>query len=68
MIDSRYEWECPVCGHYINLHRDHIGDPLRCPICGHTMRPKQYSSFEINPWDIKWMNDCIREPNPWFYR
>lgn len=42
--ESKYEWECPVCGHYENFHRMHIGDPVVCPNCGNFMEPKKYYS------------------------
>ena len=46
---SKYEWECPVCGAYLNMGHEHIGDPPKCHKCGHYMQPKVYHT-EVSPY------------------
>ncbi len=43
-IPSKYEWVCPVCGNYINMGHEHVGDAPQCSKCGHTMQPKVYDT------------------------
>jgi len=50
--ESKFEWVCPVCGHYINFGHENYDVPV-CQRCGHAMERKRYYK------EMGWRQGCF---------